>query len=113
MKGISMSSVNRPTRKITDDELLRLNSLGFSLATIAEMHKLHPSTITQRLRSLGVKATDTRRSFMEDILDTFPKIQRDWLAEQLGPHHSVKDYVRNLLIKDYVSKNQTKRATAV
>lgn len=103
-----MSNVFRPNRKATDEDIVRLNSVGLSLSTIAKVLDCHPSTITLRLKSLGVAPADTRRTFMEDVFTGLTTPQQDWLADQLGPHLSIKDYVRNLLAKEYQAKNPTK-----
>lgn len=97
-----MSSVLRVNRKASDAEIIRLNSLGFSLATIGGKLDCHPTTITLRLKSLGIEPADTRRTFMEDVLSPLSQKQLDTLAAKLGPHHSIKDYVRNLVAKDNI-----------
>jgi len=105
-----MSDVYRSNRKATDADIIRLNSVGLSLATIAERLNCHPSTITQRLRALNIAPADTRRTFMEDIYLALPKDQQTWLEGQLGAHISIKDYVRNLLVKDYVTPSGAQHA---
>ena len=97
-----MSSVYRTNRKATDADIIRLNSVGLSLATIAKLLGCHPTTITMRLRQLKIAPADTRRTFMEDVFVDLSTAQQDWLADQLGPHISIKDYVRNLLVKDFL-----------
>lgn len=101
-----MSSVYRSNRKATDADIIRLNSVGLSLSTIASALNCHPTTITLRLRSLNVPPADTRRTFMEDVFVTLSEPQQEWLADQLGPAIPVKDFVRNLIVKEYISKNQ-------
>lgn len=100
-----MSNVNRPNRKASDADIVRLNSLGHSLKTIAKKLGVHPTTITLRLQSLGIEPADTRRTFMEGILGDLSKAQEDFLASQLGPHLSIRDYVQNLLVKDFIAHN--------
>lgn len=97
-----MSAANRVNRKATDAEIVRLNSLGFSLARIGSILGCHPTTITLRLKGLNIEPADTRRTFMEDVLMPFTEAQLDALAEKLGPHLPVKDYVRNLIAKDLI-----------
>lgn len=100
-----MAKVFRANRKATDDQIIRLNSVGLSLSTIGEMLDCHPTTITQRLNSLGIPPADTRRAFMEDVIRAMTENQQEWLADQLGPHISIKDYVRNLIVKEYIGDN--------
>lgn len=97
-----MSSANRPNRKANDDDIIRLNSVGLSLSTIANLLNCHPTTITIRLSQLKIDPADTRRTFMEDIYNSLSPDQQKWLADQLGPHYSVKDFIKNLLLKDYL-----------
>jgi len=97
-----MPSVNRPNRKASDADIIRLNSLGLSLATIGQMLGCHPTTITLRLKSLNVQPADTRRTFMEDIILKLSPKQQDQIVNKLGPMLSIKDYVTNLIVKDLI-----------
>lgn len=101
-----MSSANRPNRKASDKDIIELNSLGLSLGTIGDRLGTHPTTITLRLRSLGVPPADTRRAFMDHILKDFSDEQERWLIDQLGPHISIRDYLKSLLVREYVSRSQ-------
>lgn len=98
-----MSDVYRANRKATDADIIRLNSVGLSLATIARALDCHPTTITLRLRSLKIPPADTRRSFMEDIFLSLSLPQQEWLADQLSKGVSIKDYVKQLLIEKHAS----------
>lgn len=98
-----MSSANRPNRKATDADIIRLNSVGLSLSTIGKQLGCHPTTITLRLKQLGVEPADTRRAFMEIIHEALTPSQQAWLAEQLGPKISVKDFVHNLLVEKFLT----------
>ena len=92
-------------KKLNDAEVIGLNSVGISLAGIAKRLNCHHTTVTARLTALSVPPADTRRSFMEDIFDGLSPKQQEWLMSQLGPSHSVKDFVKSLIIKDYIRKN--------
>ena len=92
-------------KKVKDSEVIALNSVGISLAGIAKRLNCHHTTVTSRLDALGVSPADTRRSFMEDIYDSLSPKQQEWLINQLSPSHSVKDFVKSLIIKDFVHKN--------
>lgn len=98
-----MSIANRPNRKASDADIIRLNSVGLSLSTIGAMLGCHPTTITLRLDALGIPPADTRRAFMESIYMKLPTQQQDWLANQLGPKISIKDFIHNLLVEKYLS----------
>ena len=98
-----MSSANRPNRKATDADIIRLNSVGLSLSTIGDKLGCHPTTITLRLKQLGVEPADTRRAFMESIYEDLPAPQQDWLEKQLGPNINIKDFVHNLLVEKYLA----------
>lgn len=93
-----MSEVYRANRKATDGDIIRLNSVGLSLATIARALEVHPTTVTLRLKALGIPPADTRRSFMEDVFLQLDPQEQEWLADQLSAGVSVKDFVK-LLIK--------------
>lgn len=97
-----MSEVFRSNRKASDGDLIRLNSLGLSLSTIAQRFGLHPTTVSQRLIGLGIRPADTRRSFMEDICNMLSDEQQDWLADELGPATSIKGFVHDLIVSEYL-----------
>lgn len=92
------------------EDLIKMNSLGFSLSTIAAELDVHITTVSSRLVKLGIPPADTRRTFMEDIYQNMPPDQLEWLADQLGPHLSVKDYVKNLLTKEFLKTRLPKAA---
>jgi hypothetical protein len=98
-----MSTANRPNRKASDADIIRLNSVGLSLSTIGAKLQCHPTTITLRLAALGVPPADTRRAFMESIYEALPANQQDWLAAQLGPKVSIKNFIHNLLVEKYLA----------
>ena len=91
-------------KKTDDFQIIGLNSVGLSLGTIGKRLGVHHTTITARLKILGVPPADTRRAFMEDIFDGLSDAQREWLINQLGPTLSVKDFVKSLIVKDYIAK---------
>ena len=99
-----MARPRRTKKTIPDSDLVRLNSLGFSLATIGSSLGCHPTTVTLRLKDLGVVPADTRRTFMEDVLMKMPPAQLEWVETQLGPHYSIKDYVRSLITNAYLKQ---------
>lgn len=84
------------------DDLIKMNSLGFSLSSIATELDVHITTVSSRLEKLGIPPADTRRTFMEDIYQGYTPDQLEWLANQLGPHLSIKDYVKNVITKEFL-----------
>ena len=101
-----MSTANRPTRKASDADIVRMNKLGISLATIADKHSCHPTSITLRLKSLNIAPTDTRRSFMESVLKDVPDDVQNWLADQLTDSYTIKDFVQEMIL--YIHQKHTK-----
>lgn len=99
-----MSTVYRPSRKATDSDIIRLNSVGLSLSKIGDMLGCHPTTITLRLKQLNIPPADTRRTFMDEIYGTLNEAQREWLEGQLGAHISIKDFLKNLLVKEFLTQ---------
>lgn len=92
--------------KVSDNDIVALNSVGLSLKSIAQRLQCHHTTVTARLKALGINPADTRRSFMEDIYSELTEPQRAWLVERLGPAHSVKDFVKSLIVNQYLNRNQ-------
>lgn len=97
-----MSKANRPNRKASDADIIRLNSVGLSLATIARTLQIHPTSVTNRLHNLGVPPADTRRAFMEDIVIKLTDEQQTWLVNQVGPAFSIKDFVKKLIVEAHI-----------
>lgn len=95
-------------RKADDNVIVALNNVGLSLAGIAEKLKVHHTTVMYRLRALGIQPADTRRSFMEDVYESLTPSQQQWLVEQLGPGYSVKDFVRSLIVREFMNRSVLK-----
>ena len=91
-------------KKSSDNDIVNLNNVGLSLCGIAKRLDLHHTTITYRLKTLGISPADTRRAFMEDIYESLSPSQRGWLIDQLSPGYSVKDFVRSLLIREFMQR---------
>lgn len=106
-----MSTVYRANRKATDADIIRLNSVGLSLATIARALQCHPTTITIRLKALGIPPADTRRSFMEDIFLQLTTEQQEWLADQVTTTN-IKDFVKQLLIDTHAAASPNQGSNA-
>lgn len=100
-----MAKVFRANRKAHDDDIIRMNAVGMSLATIAKTLGVHPTTVTLRLKSLGIEPADTRRTFMESVLSPMPSEVVDWLADELGPKYDIRQYVRDLLMDAYNNRH--------
>lgn len=99
---------NRPNRKATDEEIIRLNSVGLSLRTISSILGCQRATISERLRNMGIAPADTRRSFMEDIVKSLSADQQEWLVQQLTEGVKINGFVRNLIIQAYKQDNPHK-----
>lgn len=91
----------------TDELMIELNSLGHSLAYIANAFNVHPTTVRNRLIALNVSPVDTRRSFMDDVLKNLNKSQIDWLSTNLASNRTVKDFVVGLIQQEYLRRNKT------
>lgn len=100
--------MNLPAKRASDHEIIGLNSVGLSLSRVAKTLDIHHTTVTHRLKSLGIPPADTRRAFMEEIYDNLSSLQQQWLIEQLGPAHSIKDFIRSLIVKEFINRNQNK-----
>jgi hypothetical protein len=102
-----MTAAYRSNRKATDDDIIRLNSVGLSLNTVAEQLGCHPTTITLRLKDLGINPSDTRRAFMESIYMGMSKPEQEWLEGQARAHSHIKDFIKTLLIKEYLASKSS------
>lgn len=101
-----MSTVLRRNRKGSDAQIIRLNSIGLSLTAIGNIIGCHPTSITLRLKSLGIPPADTRRAFMEDVFNALPANFRELIADHLADNGSmsIKDYVTRLIQRDVDSR---------
>lgn len=102
-----MGYVMRPKKLVDEQLLIAMNSLGYSLYTIAAAMPCHPSTVTNRLQELGIPATDTRHSFMELVIDPTSDGVKEWVLNQLTQTKNIKDFVRELILDKYNQRNQT------
>lgn len=101
-----MSNTYRANRKVTDEELIKLNNLGLSLKTIGSMVGCHPTTVKIRLNDLGVEVTDTRRAFMEDIYNGLTPSAQEWLIKQLEGTSNIKDLVAHFIMGAYLKESR-------
>lgn len=49
---------------------------------------------------------------MEDVYMGLSPAQQDWLADQLGPHHSIKDFVKSLIVEEFIRQQRPTKAAA-
>jgi hypothetical protein len=94
-------ATKRSRGPVTDDvEVIRLNSLGYSLRSISVKLSCHLTTVHNRLVANGIEPMDTRHSFMETVYERLTPSLLDKLSNKLGPHYTIRDHITNLLIKD-------------
>lgn len=99
-----MKTIRPSARKCSDEDVVKLNSVGLSLSTIGKELGVHGTTVKNRLDTLGIDPADTRRSFMEDIWRSLTKDQKEWLMDEVGPNINIKDYVKNLLVSAFLKR---------
>ena len=92
-----MATVHRPTRVASDADIIRLNRAGISLAAIAARYGCHPTSITLRLKALGIPPTDTRRAFMENVFAALEPEVQEWLLDQLTDEFTMKDFTTEMI----------------
>lgn len=103
-----MTRQPRSDKKGSDAAIVKLNAVGLSSRTIASMRGIHPTTVSNRLKALGIEAFDSRRSFMEDIIRSLTPAQRNWLVNQVGPHLTIRQYISSLIVQDFIQKTEGK-----
>lgn len=91
--------------KLRDADIIRMNSVGLSQSTIAIALCCHPTTVTQRLKFNNVTPADTRRGFMEDIIMNLGADCSEWLADQVSPNLTIKDFMVSLIKEKYDASN--------
>lgn len=90
--------------RVMDTDIKELNHVGIGLKKIAEILGCHPATITQRLKEMNVKPTDTRRSFMEGVFEKLTQAQQVWFSQNLyNTGINVKDFVAQLIKEAYAA----------
>lgn len=93
----TMGNVKKSAR-VSDQDIKRLNHAGLSLKAIADKLGCHAATITLRLKAMGIKPSDTRRSFMEQVFMGLSTEEQDQLTHYLfNQDISIKDYVTSLI----------------
>ena len=99
------------TKKRADDAaIVDFNNVGLSLSGIAQRLGVHHTTIKYRLKALGIPPADTRRAFMEDIFEALSPQQQEWLISQLNPGYSAKEFIRSLLVKEFMNRRNRNEA---
>ena len=93
--------MNAHELKLRDADIIRMNSVGLSQSTIASALGCHPTTVTQRLKFNNIEPADTRRGFMEDIIINLGCDCSEWLADQVSPNLTIKDYIVSLIKEKY------------
>lgn len=91
--------------RLRDADIIRMNSVGLCQSTIASALGCHPTTVTQRLKFNNVEPADTRRGFMEDIIMNLGADCSEWLADQVSPNLTIKDYIVSLIKEKYNERN--------
>jgi hypothetical protein len=104
-KSVKNLRINR--RKATDEEIVSLNSLGLSLRAIAKIVDLHYTTVAKRLTDLGVPLADTRRSFMDNVVDRLTIDERQWIIDRLGPANSIQNLFVAMVKERFVQDRST------
>lgn len=94
------------SQRSNDGKLIGLNAVGLSLGRIGKDLGVHHTTVTQRLKQLGVAPGDTRRAFMEEIWDSLTEPQQEWLIDRLGAGQSIKDFIRSLIVNEFIRSKQ-------
>jgi hypothetical protein len=97
--------MNAHELKLRDADIIRMNSVGLSQSTIASALGCHPTTVTQRLKFNNVEPADTRRGFMEDIIMGLGADCSEWLADQVSPNLTIKDFMVSLIKEKYDASN--------
>lgn len=88
----------RKEDRADDTEVKKFNWLGLGLRAIGERLNCTEATISQKLKKMGEKPNDTRRSFMEEVFKTLNNEQQDWLADYLYTNQiPVQTYVAQLI----------------
>lgn len=97
--------MNATEIRLRDMDIIRMNSVGLSQSTIASTLGCHPTTVTQRLKFNNVTPADTRRGFMEDIITDLGPDCSEWLADQVSPNLTIKDFIVSLIKEKHDERN--------
>lgn len=98
-----MANVKKSER-VQDTDIKRLNHVGLGLKAIADKLGCHAATVTTRLKALGVKPIDTRRSFLEQVFEGLTPDEQDWLSHNLyNADISIREFVVQLIKEAFSS----------
>ena len=102
-----MTKILKRTRKTKADDsaIIKLNSIGISLSTIGELLGVHPTTVSNRLKILGIEPTYTTHAFMEEVIRTLPQETQDWLVTKCSRVYPIRDLIKDLIIGQYNREN--------
>lgn len=87
--------------KANDSDIIRLNNVGVSLGTIGTLLDVHPTTVSNRLKVLGIEPTYSSHAFMEDILSNLNNEVNDWLLTKVTTNEPIKAFITKLIEDRY------------
>lgn len=91
--------------EIDEVALLRMVKLGFSTSTIADLYECHISTVTNRLKKMGIAPMDGRRNFIEEVFFALSEEEKKWLINELEYFDDIKDLIANMFKAAYERNN--------
>jgi hypothetical protein len=92
----------RKDERADGTEVKKLNWVGLGLAAIGERLGCHEATVSVKLKALGEKINDTRRSFMETVFTKLTREQQDWLCDYLySKQIPIQDFIAQLIQQAY------------
>lgn len=91
---------------IDDIALVQMVKLGFSTKSIANLHDCHISTVTTRLKRIGIEPLDGRKNFIEEVFDNLSTEEKQWLINELEYFENIKDLITKMF-KDGYERSKT------
>ena len=93
-------------RKASDEDITTLNNMGLSVTGIAKMFNMHPTSVSARLKRLGIPVVNSRYAFMDGILQTLTEAELAWLSTKVSRTTPIHGYIRDLIITQYKKDTQ-------
>lgn len=98
-----MANVKKSER-VQDADIRRYNHVGLGLKAIADRLGCHAATVTTRLKAMGIKPTDTRRSFLEQVFTDLTVEEQEWLSHNLfNANIDIREFIVELIKREFTA----------
>lgn len=87
--------------KLRDEGIRQLNAVGLSQSLIARKYRCTPTTVSLRLKHMGIESVDGRKAFMDEVFPKIPLSVREFIGSQVNSGKTIQQVVIEALETSY------------